>query len=170
MAQDTAYDYEKLCEHFRIDSNADDAGERLLVALRGSGAKQKRNGGRNREWTRERLLEFWMDCVQAEITYKKKFHRGPNKKQLAEVMARLYRGKYGDADRIRTMLSGAHVRYIKKDKQREKELFSETPSLEFIMSQMADRGLSGETNGTGTALNNSIRRCLINCWRASMVM
>lgn len=92
MDQDIAYDYEKLCEHFGIDHSKNDADKRLLSALR-AGNKTKKKAGRKREWTGNRQFDFFWDCVQAEILCKKKLHRRPKKKELAEEMVRLYRDK-----------------------------------------------------------------------------
>jgi hypothetical protein len=145
MDQDIAYDYEKLCEHFGIDHSKNDADKRLLSALR-AGNKTKKKAGRKREWTGNRQFDFFWDCVQAEILCKKKLHRRPKKKELAEEMVRLYRDKYGDADRIRTMLSGAHLRPVNQHVLRTKEfsVSALAPSREHMKAQFIDKFKIGD--------------------------
>ena len=144
-----------------IDHSKNDADKRLLSALR-AGNKTKKKAGRKREWTGNRQFDFFWDCVQAEILCKKKLHRRPKKKELAEEMVRLYRDKYGDADRIRTMLSGAHLRPVNQHVLRTKEfsVSALAPSREHMKAHSSTSSRS-ETSGTSRGSNNSsIRRSI----------
>jgi hypothetical protein len=149
MAQDMAYDRERLCEQFGIGPSDDDADERLRSALShalaalGAVGDQKKKRGAKRKWTAERAYEFSLDCVQAEVLYKRNNGSRPNKRQLAETIARLLPDKYGDADRVQTMLSGAHLRPLKQKKKEAVEMWNSMTDFETMKKFWVEKsGLS----------------------------
>jgi hypothetical protein len=143
--------FKEICKQFDINPNDPDADERLLKALHAAdGNKRKR--GREREWTGERQVEFMLDEGDAYLEFIKTHPgREPKKKELAPILKRLFPTKYGDYsnDRLRTMLSDAHLRDadlrpLWKNKEAMEKFLSEMPDISLLRCERIERKIQDE--------------------------